>query len=76
VLKVKDVLKILSTMDPELVVVTSSDDEGNSFGFVYFHPSIGFFKEEEGIFYPKKDGCFKSNAQAYKEGYKLVVCLN
>ena len=31
-MRVKQLIKILKTMDPDLVVVLSSDEEGNSFG--------------------------------------------
>jgi pyruvate dehydrogenase complex dehydrogenase (E1) component len=50
-MKLREYLKALNTLvkdNPEaldMVVVTSSDDEGNSFHLVNFEPCIGLFDE-------------------------------
>ena len=38
----------------ELEVITSSDDEGNSYSGVYFSPTIGFFDKEDKEFYAEE----------------------
>lgn len=45
-------------------VVTSSDDEGNCYGLVYYAPSVGYFSSQD--FCPEYNGAEKPNA----------VCLN
>ena len=49
-MKLKDYiedLQKLATKYPELVVVTASDDEGNSYGEVNYSPSVGHFDGNE-----------------------------
>lgn len=47
----------------DLPVVAASDDEGNSFSEVFYTPSKGMFKPEDGSFYTElKEGDDKPNA--------------
>jgi len=51
-MKLKEFLENLNTLvekNPEaleLIIVTSSDDEGNDFNEVYYEPSIGHYQKE------------------------------
>lgn len=45
-----DVLNALAKSNPkslEMEVITSSDDEGNSFTPVYYHPQMGIYNAED-----------------------------
>ena len=49
---------------PDLAVVYSSDDEGNSFDEVYYDPSLGFFDR----------GDFVTGADLKEYLYKINAC--
>ena len=67
-----DELNHLIKENPEAAtytVVTSSDDEGNSYREVYFSASVGYFDKDDEFFW--------HDDNATNEGYKHnSVCIN
>ncbi len=67
-----EVLQKIYKKHPNLLVVCSSDDEGNEFRMVSFTPSLGSFEGAyQGDFIPD-DG-----TEEFKKNYEInAVCLN
>ena len=66
---VKDLIESLEKLDPNLPIVSSSDEEGNSFSFVCFNPTIGKI-DDFGDFITEDCEGFKENKGT------PCVCIN
>ena len=63
---VGELIASLSSLPKDMKLVSSSDDEGNSYGYVYYDPTVGTF-----------DGCdFETAADGTKITKGMVVCIN
>lgn len=69
-LKVKDLIKRLKEVDPELPIIYSADDEGNMFNYSYMLPTLGFFSDGEFI---GKQSATPEDRNHFKEE---VLCIN
>jgi hypothetical protein len=76
--KVSDLIKDLEEIlkqHGDLPLVSSSDDEGNSFRYVYYSPTYGFFNEKDREFVSKKSK--DEEDEFYYSDYKIeVICIN
>ena len=59
-------LKQIEQINPDVEVVCASDDEGNSFGPVHYHPSLGHYNGLE----------FENHADVSDKNKVNAVCLN
>lgn len=82
-LTVKDVIEALKELDPHLPIVSSSDEEGNSYSEVFFHPTEGYFLDGQFIdaetveesFMMEDDILHQDSVNLKTKGEK-VVCIN
>lgn len=81
-MKISEVVKVLNQYKKkfgDLDVVYSSDEEGNSYGKVFYHPTPGCFLSEDQEFVgAKSDGVFPPDvAECYDEPLTInAVCIN
>lgn len=70
-MKLRELIKKLSKLDQNAIVIYSSDDEGNTHDKVIYSPSEGYYSSGE--FYSaeelKEEGLLKKD-------FKKVVCIN
>ena len=60
-------LKDIEQTHPDVEVVHSSDDEGNTFGKVYYHPALGRFEGH----------VWKTEGELEEDGDEVnAVCIN
>lgn len=70
---VRELIEGLQSVDPELVVVLSSDAEGNNFRKMDEAMSIGLFNPDEGIFLSPED--LEDEDSYIEDDAKQVVVL-
>ena len=64
---VKDLIKELKALDPNLPVIYAIDEEGNGFDYLYHSPTIGWIDDN-------KD--FYSDGDDKPDGAIKCVCVN
>jgi len=68
------VLKDIEQTHPDVEVVCSSDDEGNTFGKVHYHPALGRFSGSE--HHPSEDS-WQTEGDLEEDGGEVnAVCIN
>jgi len=65
----------LAKRHPNFEIVSSSDDEGNSFSRVIFAPSIGMFTEGDNSFYTTDEAEWLLQAKG-KRLVENAICIN
>lgn len=76
-MKVSELIEHLQKLDPDLECIFSSDDEGNSFSYLNFEPTVLYGSKLE---YNEVNVCCQSDYEDLEEEekafYKKVVCIN
>lgn len=73
---VSEIIKELQKLPQDAIVITASDEEGNSFDEVYNTPTLGLFIKHDGFAPEEHIKEWPEDYDSYRENGIKAVCLN